>query len=303
MFCHVLIPWDFLVEKVEYLHRIEARYRSAWENEFERPLNIMRKYSAIRHQIQAGKKVPLENNLLYLSGNKASDKRDKIFAFLGLSSQDSLAGIIPIYWLSWEETYTNAMLSLFERGTGLTLLRCAGIASRHGLQLSLPSWVPDFTISILSLAPFVNHETYHATGSQHHHPFLTYIASAPAEISNSAKLYQCNIGNLNIFKGCLIDRVLKIKQIEGPIFTNGLIEPHQLRRIRMQISKTAWNFNPYITGETAEEVCWRTLVANEVEGKIPEPSSSLEFEDLLMAKREGRSWFSLEELEEKSMFY
>jgi hypothetical protein len=77
--------------------------------------------------------------------NLASDPRDKVYSFLGLSRGDEIAkSIVPDY----SETNTSAVLyrdvaaKFIEAGLGPSLLQHAGLDQKIP---NLPSWVPDWT--------------------------------------------------------------------------------------------------------------------------------------------------------------
>ena len=79
----------------------------------------------------------LANFFRYL---KATDPRDKIFAFLGLTLVNG--GIKPDYSMSCEELYTKAAILMLEEDP-FFILSCAEY-SAQGSEPSLPSWVPNW---------------------------------------------------------------------------------------------------------------------------------------------------------------
>jgi hypothetical protein len=80
---------------------------------------------------------------------RASDPRDKVYAFLGLADQGY--GIIPKY--TWENTIVHVLIHIAQRiitfEGNLHILEHVG-EGREKLGTLLPSWVPDVSIFALS---------------------------------------------------------------------------------------------------------------------------------------------------------
>jgi hypothetical protein len=74
----------------------------------------------------------------------STDKRDKIYALLGLATDESTTVIIPDYTITPQSLYTATTrhILLQQDGKTLTVLRYAGIGVSRSLE-GLPSWVPD----------------------------------------------------------------------------------------------------------------------------------------------------------------
>ena len=73
-----------------------------------------------------------------------SDPRDRVYALLGISSNNM--GIIPDYEKTTEEVYTDLMCRNIRHRKSLVLLRYCQIRSPHSRLRELPSWVPDFSV-------------------------------------------------------------------------------------------------------------------------------------------------------------
>jgi hypothetical protein len=80
--------------------------------------------------------------LLLCRSRLAEDRRDKIYAILGLYDSTGLIPIEPDYTLPLRDVYLQVAHLLIEGPTGLELL--AHIFSSHQ-SFDLPSWVPDWT--------------------------------------------------------------------------------------------------------------------------------------------------------------
>jgi hypothetical protein len=84
----------------------------------------------------------------------STDPRDRVFALLGLATDDSAKAISPDYEVSPCQVYTLTATYLLKRSKDpLDVLRDAGIGLRRGLH-DLPSWVPDW--SYVSRGSFVS---------------------------------------------------------------------------------------------------------------------------------------------------
>lgn len=111
------------------------------------PENFVRKELPYTLQIRGHDRKILESwDLLDLMGNTrfhdCTDPRDRIFALLSMSSEDSSRGIEPDYTATVEEVYTRAATCFLSR-IGLDLL--AMVDHGHQKISTLPSWVPDWS--------------------------------------------------------------------------------------------------------------------------------------------------------------
>lgn len=80
--------------------------------------------------------------LLLCRSRLAEDRRDKIYALLGLYNSNGMEKIKPDYTLPPREVYLQVARMLIEGSTGLDLL--THVFSSHQ-TLDLPSWVPDWS--------------------------------------------------------------------------------------------------------------------------------------------------------------
>jgi hypothetical protein len=80
--------------------------------------------------------------LLLCRSRVASDRRDKIYAILGLYNSNGVKPIKPDYTLSPREVYLQVARMLLEGSTGLELL--THVFSSHQSS-DLPTWVPDWS--------------------------------------------------------------------------------------------------------------------------------------------------------------
>lgn len=90
------------------------------------------------------KRLNLGRLLSDSAGFQASDLRDKIFASLGLTTDESERMLRPDYFesISIQDVYLDATRFIFAGGDPLCVLPFAGIGYKDRL-VHLPSWVPD----------------------------------------------------------------------------------------------------------------------------------------------------------------
>jgi Heterokaryon incompatibility protein (HET) len=93
----------------------------------------------LRNCAEMGYNPSLLQNLDAIRAFKASDPRDKVYACLGMSLKHN---IHVDYKLSVSETFISTTRNWLENTQNLALL---GLC-RHSPNMSLPSWVPDFTL-------------------------------------------------------------------------------------------------------------------------------------------------------------
>jgi len=88
------------------------------------------------------KKLDIFSLLAKYGDQRTTDPRDKVFALLGLATDDSSGTLLPDYAKSWEEVYIETARHIIKRNRTLTILSMAGAFSERSTEL--PSWVPDW---------------------------------------------------------------------------------------------------------------------------------------------------------------
>lgn len=109
---------------------------------------------SLRGDINYGLEFTLARLLQRCTYFGSTDPRDKVFALLGLATDDSAWAILPDYEASPCQVYTLTATYLLKKSKDpLEVLRYAGIGLRRGLH-DLSSWVPDW--SYVSRGSFVS---------------------------------------------------------------------------------------------------------------------------------------------------
>jgi hypothetical protein len=131
-------------------------------------INIITRW---RHLIQQGQYPKLWEAVQATHLFKATDPRDKIYAFCNIATYPTNANLNPDYTLSVEDVYTR-----FTKHYLRTQFQSVIVAARNyqprGLH-DLPSWVPDFTSNdnyqLLALSGCLNlNDNYTASGEHGH---------------------------------------------------------------------------------------------------------------------------------------
>jgi hypothetical protein len=90
------------------------------------------------------------NQILELArSSHQSDLKDKVYGIMGLLDQNVTRFISPDYTLSISEVYIDLAKAVVDGTQTLEILLHKEMASQS--QLSLPSWVPDWTVAFLPM--------------------------------------------------------------------------------------------------------------------------------------------------------
>ena len=102
-------------------------------------------YTEIRRRVRRECSLCLPPDLAHLLTRtlilNCTDPRDKVYALLGLAGNRDKLNIVPDYFLSLEQVYTDTMWRMIQISGRLDLL-CFNANSHN----PLPSWVPDWTL-------------------------------------------------------------------------------------------------------------------------------------------------------------
>jgi len=89
----------------------------------------------------------LLNILSLVNGCKATDRRDYVFALLGMAQEANEPSLQPNYREHWQATYLRYTEYFIQEGSGLRVLYRSSADSASFCKQSgqIPSWVPDFS--------------------------------------------------------------------------------------------------------------------------------------------------------------
>ncbi|KAF5580449.1 het-domain-containing protein [Fusarium pseudoanthophilum] len=96
-----------------------------------------------------GCSLPMNTITRLFRSSEATDPRDKVYAFIGIAKNDTnLDLLVPDYTKSVESVYIDATkLIMTSKGFNLEIFSQREDEALRGIK-SLPSWVPDFSVSI-----------------------------------------------------------------------------------------------------------------------------------------------------------
>lgn len=270
-----LIEWDLLEWAFEAFARPDMSMlltRAVVEMKWNLALNLEHGVilSALRAVYQQKTPFSLQESLILCSRFCATDPRDKIFALLGLVSDDGDINKLVDYDKSTEDVYTDTARYLLAQNTlPLRTLNLAGIGSPRSLS-NLPSWTPD--LSAPPLAGSLEYSTrsphnYNASGGRRHDPSILLNASH----------------NMIRLDGVYAEEVIALEKGDGiweGRLTSDLVKSRSFNVIGwlhdiLQLSKK-YCPDPYFTGQPLEEAFWRTLLGDRTTEGRPAPPTNEE---------------------------
>ncbi|CAO2655431.1 Nn.00g104950.m01.CDS01 [Neocucurbitaria sp. VM-36] len=110
----------------------------------------------------APKRPELLRLLEFYRFTEAGDPRDTVYAFLGLSSEQEINPLKVDYELKGEEVFVDAARHILDSMGNLKILSQKKITLDAESTLTLPSWVPDFTVQDFT-TPINQHALFSAS--------------------------------------------------------------------------------------------------------------------------------------------
>ena len=214
--------------------------------------------ASYRSRVQEGSRVTLDETLSFTLSFESTRRHDKIYAVLGLLTDESVRQIIPNYSKSVEKVFTETMRHLLRTPTAPSTFHLAGTGIERNLKL--PSWVPDWTISKNRFRSMGNQPLYNAgTG------YAWRVLMPPDENASFIRV-----------AGNVVDEIVAIGGIwdlnSGPMLPGHRVWILEGKTIASKFAK-----EPYFGGsatqryQSREEAFWRTLIADHTAGVHPAP--------------------------------
>ena len=182
---------------------------------------------------------------------QATIGKDKIFALSGLVDFP----VRPNYLRSDEVVFADAATAVVRSASGLDILMVPHAAAR---TKRLPSWVPDWT-DIPSCAPLIHRSRHQEDGVRFQAAGGLQKVAAPSVIDESRVL---------LVEGLIFDTIGQVSEVAEGLSWGRSISDIIYSDCRFYSTLTTWEEvgrpdakTRYVTGETAFDAYWRTLLA------------------------------------------
>ncbi len=175
----------------------------------------------------------------------STDARDKIYAVLGLACDRNQLGIIPDYGASAAQVYRDTAVRILETHSTLDILGSA----HSNKSLELPSWVPDWSFWSEDIpVPLVHDVTLSSPC------FYDACARTKSKIRFNAQNSELTV------QGIVMDH---ISFSSGRLCFSSL-DPADNFYWFQHLLRKVHSWRESLTQARADEVFWRTLIANTV---------------------------------------
>lgn len=206
---------------------------------------------------------------------EATDPRDRIYALVDLSNDVAFQDLRPAYVDSVEAVFAEVAILLLTLRQELNpfpfaVLSFAGIGRPRNLE-TLPSWVPDWTSAAHRLCFRANSVVVEETHLEKVADRATFDATWGATYTTPTirTLYGSTVLSVT---GLIIDTVEAVghrypgaKTLPPGILKSSTGPDNNVAQCKAWVTECktlAASIPPYPTGESAEEVLWRTLIAD-----------------------------------------
>ena len=219
--------------------------------------------------------LPLSLLLAKCADFEATDPRDKVYAMLGLASDDSPRFIRPDYEnKTTREVYMDAARYALQTKAPLALLPFAGIGDRTSASVpDIPSWVPDWTIP---RRPSTLDQPLH-----NHYEKTQYYAS----LTTKPEVNLDPISNVLTLGGAIVDEITALSTIchfERPDSVSLAESYGSSFHPRQAAAHINWHDEAFTLAlggsvlrrrSSVEEAFWRTLIGDMTPSSRPAPAA------------------------------
>ncbi|KAL8747013.1 MAG: hypothetical protein Q9190_001053 [Brigantiaea leucoxantha] len=205
-------------------------------------------------------------------------RRDRIYALLGLSSEDSRGAIVPDYSKRTSDSLLSVQTTAHFLMQQKRLLPLQSGFYRKAADLDLPSWVSDWSTSQAGNVQLVFESPYNACGR--------FKTASPRFLPDIKHPSFCSEHTALILRGVVVGEIQKVEPMpEVPLYIGNSAEDNLKSRIRRRevtrstcsrwketyessfislerssIAKT--HFQRYDSREKLHEAFWRTVIVN-----------------------------------------
>jgi hypothetical protein len=241
----------------------------------------------------------LKGTYIFRKGLEASDPRDRIFAFLGMSADAADLCIVPDYSKTKSQVFTEVAMALIQQ-MGLEVLTWCHPKAPPREDCYLPSWAPDWSSAFSRPLGKFGRETN-----------FRYMASGDST-ARFQFLDSSNEFPILCASGIKVDEIFAVGQAltQVPVsdltwLTNGLDPNYQLQQEWLsdieRLSKHCGN--RYGSSQALEDAVWRTPITDlefTSAGEYRRASSSMQKGHLLYRTGFFRATMSQRELQQRS---
>ncbi|KAH7346853.1 heterokaryon incompatibility protein-domain-containing protein [Rhexocercosporidium sp. MPI-PUGE-AT-0058] len=258
-----VISWNELYRALHYIINYQI-----WIFEFygSPQIEVLMALQSSQFEISQGRKRIYWQVLSRHRKSLASNARDNVFAFYGLSSHESFKehAIAPDYSETVRNVYMNVAISTLQKTTNLDFLSVPRLTRKSGEDLDLPSWVPDWGHSDDHCQSFLLFEAIEGDGS------IKFPYSATKDSSHTPIIHEA-LEQLEV-SGYVVDRLTRVGshwELQDTSGYQSLLKQAMVLQINQAyiheweavINLRSAPDSMYSTGETLEEASWQTFVA------------------------------------------
>jgi len=293
------LSWDLVAWGVALLSNYEMAASLSSLKKYDSPLLLHHGgiISHIRTVVQERKGLPIADAITLCAYFCATDPRDKIFALLGLVTDNLDLRAWIDYTKPTQEVYLQTTRYLLSTATNnLRVLNFAGIGYTRDLE-NLPSWVPEWSWN--SRPPTLSYNTlafpeYNASG-----PYPPKIIFDPCP--NVIRMNGRCVDSVQILSSSTFAEVMVNEDLHtSPLFLLWYQECWSIAK--------KWSPDPYLTFQPRDEAFWRTLLGDRTTHSRPAPDIYGEYyrcmQEVLLPRSEGEEGLNLSmETRTKSLQY
>lgn len=183
---------------------------------------------------------------------EATDRRDYVYALLGMASDAEELGIVVDYTKSWQQVFAEFAIALINR-EGCQIITFCNLEESSVVDPELPSWAPDWTRNILT--PFRN--SFVDTEEP-----LSRYSLCSGDVQATFPVVEQGFGTSNLLiAGTRIDIILEVGSSHGGSVKETEAELHASWLVELETLSVKGG-DVYGSVEGRHNAIWRTAVAD-----------------------------------------
>ncbi|KAK5991510.1 Heterokaryon incompatibility 6-like protein [Cladobotryum mycophilum] len=208
---------DETMESAQYQHR-RLTGQDEMPGYYHKLLSLLETRSIVQRIARCGHGlgIPFGNILNRHSGAQATDPRDNILAFIGVSNLEELDGLVVSYHLTTQQVYANLVKWWIAKYFQLDIITT--YLDKQERCLNLPSWIPDWsgksTTDVLNTAP---PNPIERTGA-----FAAWTGRSLSDEKDRYMIYSVSVGHPRWYFGMKDGETDRLSVIQGPYYSKFL---------------------------------------------------------------------------------